>query len=411
MPVTRSSRRADTLGLGAPSMLKDEEVLISPSLPPTQRPSQAATSRVLGATAFAPGSPTPRRVFRPQESADPTVGSSSRFKLVKEEDLGMSALPAAGSLLVAPPDSPDEDPALAKDREVKEALAALRPSLSDVATRSLIDKIQNVQNVSAIGQLIPTDFRSCVVDFLGKYNEDVVCLGAVSSKLAKLRHHAENGTFPTTLNSIKEPRIQWSREILGAPVSDRVNSTEDAASQRFLFFESIIDRKVIELKRELLWHWIREKERELALFQKAAHADSGIQNLRLALGERISELRKRFVYTIDGGSRLEEPMPPWIREFFDSCEFYHEVLFHAAPSIVGKINSIISLAKDCKPADTPEKIEPVVDRAAEMPANNGLSTLQKILYGLGKDVSASQKVRRALEPVVFLFTDLYSFDL
>ena len=58
-----------------------------------------------------------------------------------------------------------------------------------------------------------------------------------------------------------------------------------------------------ELKKDLLVYRIQEKERELGLFQRVAHADTGTINLHLALEERISDLQSDRDYTIDGKPR------------------------------------------------------------------------------------------------------------
>src|SRR5258708_14128607 len=168
-----------------------------------------------------------------------------------------------------------------------------------------------------------------VADFLRKYHQDVLHLGSVATHLAKLRKHSQDGTYPTALHSIKEPRIQWSHEMMTAPSSDRHNFAESERS--FMGFAEICQMQVTDLKKSILKAWIADKERELSLFQRAAHASTAVINLRLHLEERMTDLRSRFCYTSDGKPR-NEPFPPAIQEILDTRVLVLEVLFRMSPA-------------------------------------------------------------------------------
>ena len=49
-----------------------------------------------------------------------------------------------------------------------------------------------------------------------------------------------------------------------------------------------------------------------------------------------------------------DPIPPAIKEILEGQLFYHEVLFRAAPSIIGKVNSLISLCGRPPPIRGPQ---------------------------------------------------------
>ena len=97
-------------------------------------------------------------------------------------------------------------------------LAGLQPSAADLAVHTLVDKIKSSVSVVSISAGIPADFHTTVVDFIKKYHANVIRLGAVATHLAKLHQHKSHGTYPMALHSIREPKIQWSREFMAAPL-------------------------------------------------------------------------------------------------------------------------------------------------------------------------------------------------
>ena len=63
--------------------------------------------------------------------------------------------------------------------------------------------------MSATVSLVATDFRRVVVDFLKKYCDDAMHLGAPR----EVAQERPKRYFPTALHSIKESKILWSRHI------------------------------------------------------------------------------------------------------------------------------------------------------------------------------------------------------
>ena len=78
----------------------------------------------------------------------------------------------------------------------------------------------------------------------------------------------------------------------------------------------MIGQKSQELKKDLLRYWVQEQERELGLFQRAAHVDTGTISPHLSLEERMRDLQLRFNYMIDGKPR-SDPMPLAIKQILD----------------------------------------------------------------------------------------------
>jgi hypothetical protein len=243
--------------------------------------------------------------------ADPAIAPSPAFQVLfeEEEDVEMEA-PATEAALGHEPPAP-VDP-------VMQAIEALKPSPTDLALRVLVNKIKGIMSVSTIVQLIPLDFCSTASDFLKKYHTDVMHLGSVLTHFAKLCKHASNGMYPTALHLIKEPVIQWSHQILAAPQSDQIKFS-GMAGVNFVRFNDIISQKTTKLKKEILGFWIQEKECELALFQKAAHASTGFKNLWIVFEGQTDEICNHFAYDVDGQPRATKanPLPANICKIID----------------------------------------------------------------------------------------------
>jgi len=291
----------------------DETMLMHSPTSPLQSLSQAARLRVARSMSPSPAQPLRGpRVYRAHGSSmDPALAASSSF--VPEQDVIMEELVSpelsfegtGGSGGTSTPVA--QRASTAKEAAASQLLAGLQPSAADLAVHTLVDKIESSVSVASISAGIPADFRTTVVDFIKKYHADVVRLGAVATHLAKLHQHKSNGMYPTALHSIREPKIQWSREFMAAPQSSRNNFGSTARS--FSGFSETVGTSVSMLKNEVLDQWITEKVKELSLFQVAAAADSGVSMLRDALEERMSDLHSRYTYDSAGG-RPRAVIPP-----------------------------------------------------------------------------------------------------
>jgi len=262
-------------------------------------------------------------------------------------------------------------------------------------------------SIASISAGIPVDFHTTVVDFIKKYHADVVRLGAVATHLAKLRQHKSNGTYPTALHSIREPKIQWSREFMAVPQSSRNNF--GSTTRSFSGFSETVGMSVSTLKNEVLDQWITEKVKELSLFQAAAAADSGVSMLRDTIEERMLDLRSRYTYDSAGGWPCTV-IPPQIHEIIGGRVFQHEVLFRATPTIIGKINSIVHNAEDHRLSDALKRMEISVDApcsVAETPKND-VAALAKKIAELMKKLNGKGKVSETISPFILCSASLLS---
>jgi hypothetical protein len=394
-PFPGSGSAADTrevLSMGG--MFAEPPSLLLQSL------SQAARLRSVRSESPAVTPSGVKRSYLRGASLDPVLGPSLAFS--PELDLVMESASQA--------DDDDESAATPVPTEVtpaaltSEARGAQSPA--DAAVRILVDKIDASASVSSIGGLISVDFKMTVMDFLKKYHADVLRLGAVATHLGKLRQHKSNGTYPTALQSIREPKIQWSHEFMAAPNSVRENFST-AATRSFTGFAETVSAAVSGIKDEILDKWIVEKKRELALFQQAAAAESAVKNLRDALGERMGDLRSRFTYEVFG-QRPVDPLPLQIREIIAERTFRYEVLSRASPAIVAKVNSIVHNAEDRRLSDALKRMELSQDAsrsAAETPKNE-ISLLAKKVADLTKKLGGKKKVCDALSPFILCSASL-----
>jgi hypothetical protein len=216
-PFTGSGSAADTRG----ALFMGGTFVDRPSS--LQSLSQAARLRSVRSASPSPIKvPGGRRIFAAQASVraaslDPVLGPSPSF--VAELDAVMESGDEASASAAASSASDVDPPATPRPSSARQPLpAGLLESPAAVAVRALADKIDASASVSAIGGFISVDFKMTVVDFVKKYHADVVRLGAVATHLGKLRQHKSNGSYPTALQSIREPKIQWSHEFMAAPL-------------------------------------------------------------------------------------------------------------------------------------------------------------------------------------------------
>jgi len=393
--------------------ITDELLLMHPLASPPQSLSQAAHLRVARLMSPTPVQPSRGpRVYRAcGSSMDPALAASSSF--VPEQDVIMEEVVSPdlsferseGSGGTSTPVT--QRASAAKEVAASQLLAGLQPSAADLAVHTLVDKIKSSVSVASISAGIPVDFRMTVVDFIKKYHANVVRLGAVATHLAKLRQHKSNGTYPTALHSIREPKIQWSREFMAVPQSSWNNFGSTARS--FSGFSETVGTSVSTLKNKVLDQWITEKVKELSLFQVAAAADSGVSMLQDALEEHMSDLRSRYTYDSAGG-RPRAVIPPQIHKIIGGRVFQHKVLFRATPVIISKINSIVHNAEDHRLSDALKRMEISVDApcsAAEMPKND-VAVLAKKIAELMKKLNGKGKVSETISPFILCSASLLS---
>src|SRR5258706_4020115 len=330
--------------------------------------------------------------FRTRGSlADLGVGPSLSF--VPEQDEVMEGVEAAGdgSGTKAPPSISAADAAACRGEALWQSLN-LAPT--DVAICALIDKVEASSLVSSICSHMPADFKGAIVDFVKKYHADVLRLGTVATHFAKLRQHTAHGTFPTALHLIRVPQIQWSHKFMAAPQSSRQNFAEGSSTRNAAFtsFTEAVSIEVTTVKENILKGWIAEKVKELALFKSAAAADTGISNLRDAIEERMGDLCSRFTYDVVGGRPLDI-VPARIQEILAGRIFQQEVLYRVAPTIIGKVNSLVHNTEDRCLQDTLKRMDlsTAAPRLSSETRKNDVDALAKKVADLAKKIGGKKK--------------------
>ena len=166
-------------------------------------------------------------------------------------------------------------------------------------------------------------------------------------------------------------------------------------------FAEALHHECVTMKDNFLKAWIAEKSKELTLFQAAVKANVGVTNLRMAIEERMVDLRSRFTYDATGGRPIE-PIPQGICEIIAGQEFQQEVLYRTTPTIIGKINSIVHNAEDHRLTNTLKRMElsATAPRSSSETRKNDVDTLAKKVDALTKKFGRKKEVRETLLPFI-----------
>jgi hypothetical protein len=322
----------------------------------------------------------------------------------------MESVELTGSGPMSETPLPSADAAEAAACRATAHLQSLQQTPQDIAVWALADKIEASLSVSVMSVHFPLDFRGTIVDFVKKYHADVLRLGAVATHLAKLCQHQVNGMYPTSLHSIRVPKIQWTHEFLAVPQSSQSNFSGDATTCSFMGFSEAISIDITNVKDNILGAWIAEKKKELALFQTTATTDTGVSNLRSTLEERMGDLRSRFTYDSADGRPIPNPIPNNIQEIIAGQLFQHEVLYSVTPTIIGKINSIVHNAEDRRLSNALKCMELLTEapRTSSETQKNDVDALAKKVTELTKKLGGRKKVSDTLLPLILCSTSILS---
>ena len=142
----------------------------------------------------------------------------------------------------------------------------------------------------------------------------------------------------------------------------------------------------------------------LSLLQRAAHAETSTIHLRLALEERMSYLRSRLNCTIDCKPRAARSLPRLRRSLTNGCSIMKSSSGTPPPLSVKSILyfRLQRTTAYLRPSSVSTSARWRSDSRRKYPQTN-LRTLEKKLAG-------REKVRRALEPVIFLSANLFSHE-
>src|SRR5450631_47684 len=165
--------------------------------------------------------------------------------------------------------APDFNDAEMRDMD---RFGALRLELSTaIAGATSVDKLVGV---------IPPDYAFTVRDIIRLFHRNVEKLSAARSSLERLRAHSRHKTFPTFLNSVSIPTLQFSDEFC------------KAASESMTAFNATMASTVQTAKEGLLAASIEAKERELEHFETQVALETTVETLIQKCNTRHQEIRK-----------------------------------------------------------------------------------------------------------------------
>jgi hypothetical protein len=277
------------------------------------------------------------------------------------------------------------DADLDEEVAIAAALSRLTPRLKVKAksitarVRDLKAKIETATSDAAIAGLCPADFKAEIHDFLKRYRDQVEQLAACQSYYRRLQQHRTNKSFPTALNSLKAPTIQFSRPFLSAPAELKARGVYNNPRGGTGNFEQVTESGVRLLKEQVLKQWIDEKKRELAFLTEQASAVGATVMLESTIEQRLTEMLARWDY-LTGNPRAGE--------LIAQVEFSGAVMFVVASTIVAKLNQLVLTEEDRRLAAALKKMDidkPIVKAAAKAPQNEP-SELKKFTEQFTKEL-------------------------
>jgi hypothetical protein len=370
---SRAARIASGSGPSSPVYLSAEAVYDpADSLQSKVAPSQSASGSAPQTTsAGAGGSGLPHTV-RPPGSAmpiSPLGGSPAGSDAEGDEDVVMEAASAADltralrELTVRLPVPRD-----AAETRIDAAKVSLDACTSD----------------SMIVAVFARDFQPDVRDFLRKYRDDVELVATARSALARLKRHVANKSYPTALNAIKVPAVQFTKAFVNASDDERERGKYSTPTGGRAGFEAVMSARISWVKDQILADWVKEKEREVSYLEQSANAADAITRLEGAFTERTHQLRARYDY-LNGRPRHDELVA--------DVEFQGVVSVALCAAVVARLNAVVLAEEDRKLAASLKKLDiskPAEEAAANAPPND-LSEIKKMMSGFSQKLDATNK--------------------
>ena len=301
----------------------------------------------------------------------------------------LEALDAGAS----PPLSPINDVPMesATERELRQTLQDIRARLPlalgkvERAVDEAKAKIDAATLDGAVAAALPTQFQSDVREFLRGYRAQVETLASAQSTLAKLRKHRHAQTFPTSMNSIKAPAIQFSRAFVNAPADEGVrgsyNLTPGATNA---VFETAVEKAVTALKKEVLAQWVTEKDKEVSFLERKASAATAVTEFEEVVKKKHEQLKARWDYL-----QSSHAYDSVIRD----VDSYAAISHALAMTIITKVNSLVLDEEDKRLALAVKKMDLAkpAKKAASQANSNKPSELKKMVANLTKQVGLLSK--------------------
>jgi hypothetical protein len=347
----------------------------------------------------APGSPTesPGSLTAPQSAQVAPSQGASAPATAPATSSGYHA--GLDPLLAAPfgeqpgiEEESDEDVVMepVQNRALADAIRALAAKLpvnrdaAQVRADEVKAKIDAAASDGAVISAFSRDYQSDIREYLNQYRSEVESLAHARSSLEKLRKHRSKKTYPTSLNSIRIPTIQFSHVFLHSPTEERAMGRYAAPNGNLGQFETTMCAQVVWVKEQILKNWISEKEKEVTFLEGRASAVRAISQFEKVASTRHASLKARYDYLV-GQPRYDE----LVRD----VDFEGVCVHSLASTLIAKINGLVIAEEDRKLAAAIKKMEldkPAVEAAAQAPSNE-LSELKKMVADLGKKVDLSTK--------------------
>ena len=283
--------------------------------------------------------------------------------------------------------SPDVTMESATNRDLTRALcdlAARLPVPWDSVGRAVDEakvKINAATSESAVLAALPHQFQSDVCEFVKSYRADVETLASSRSSLTKLRRHKNAKTFPTSLNSIKAPSIQFSQAFVNAPADVRTRMQYSIApGTNESTFEMAVESATKWLKNEVLKRWVTEKSEEVTFLEHKASVPTAVTKLEEVVTAKHAQLKACYDYLVGSDS---------YDKVIGDVDALAAMVHASAMTIVTKVNSLVLDEEDKQLAIAVKKMELVKPAvaASSQAAPNDMSELKKAVGDLTKQVA------------------------
>jgi len=252
-------------------------------------------------------------------------------------------------------------------------------------------KIHATSSQDGIVSALHSQFQPDVREYLKGYKHEVEVLAVARSTQTKLHKHRVAKTFPTSMNSIKAPSIQFSGAFINAPADDGVRGSYKLAPEaEHSNFELSVERAIRHVKEKILEDWISEKDREVDFLERKASVAATVTQLQEVVTKKHGQLKGRYDY-LQGS--------PTYNDVIRDVDSFAAMTHALAMTIITKVNSLVLDEEDKRLAIAVKKMtlaKPAKEAAVQGPKNE-LTELKKMMDVLTKKVDAqSGKVSTAL---------------
>ena len=320
-----------------------------------------------------------------QVASNPNKIANKRFLTCPKHELASELTPRPSSQRASDEDQ-DAEMQLSSEQAIANALAACRCRVTTSSRDFLVKKhdamrakVDVATSDYGIVQVFPLDWQSSIWDFISRYRNSVDLLTAATSALGHLNKHKSNKSFPTALNAIRLPTIEFNKAFVDTPLSQGHRHNFNCAGLGSGSLETVNELRITNLKEQILDDWITEKKCEITFLELKASPVNGLIQLEQVIKTCAEELKYQHDY-LSSYSRH--------RELIQDVDFQTVVGLSLALSIIRRVNKLIQAEEDKKLCASLKKMAidtPVVEAALQAPPND-YSKLMKSLVQLGKEI-------------------------